>query len=81
MKNNIQDWDNRIGLPDNISLDKDKTITTNDDLPEPDFDDDFDNDNAEPDYYQCNSCGKIHGKRPMGGMCQRCDAYVEEGYY
>lgn len=55
---------------------------THDDLPEPDFDDDdFDDDNIEPDYWQCNSCGKIHGKKPLGGMCERCDAYVEEGYY
>jgi hypothetical protein len=43
------------------------------------FDDDQDEDQT-PDAWGCSCCGKIYGRRPMGGMCD-CAGYVEELYY
>jgi hypothetical protein len=46
------------------------------DLPDEDEDE-----NKEPDYWLCYSCHKVHSRRPIGGMCDRCAADVSEEYY
>lgn len=33
-----------------------------------------------PDYWECTCCGTTRTHRPMGGLCPKCDAQMEEGY-
>lgn len=38
---------------------------------------DFDDDESEYTVWTCG-CGTVVAKRPMGAMCPRCSAYMEE---
>ncbi len=45
-----------------------------------DFDDE--EDDNEPDYWECLSCGHSSVKRPsFGGQCPRCMHHMEEGHF
>lgn len=49
-------------------------------LPEPDFDDDFDDDDG-PDYYVCNCCGYTCVEYHGAWGCPNCTAIMEEANY
>lgn len=54
---------------------------TNENLPEPDFEFDEDEDNQEPDGYECNCCHGIQSHNRFGGMCNKCDAQALEPFW
>lgn len=42
---------------------------------------DDDEDNKEPDFYECFCCGHSQTKKPSGFGCPKCTAQMEEGYF
>lgn len=44
-------------------------------------DDQEENQNTEPDYYACYSCGYTTSRKQRSGMCPRCDSYLSEENY
>lgn len=51
---------------------------------EDDYDDYFEDDDndGEPDYWECLCCNYSCIKRPaFGGQCPKCSARMEEGYF
>lgn len=45
------------------------------------FHDDDEEEDEGPDYWECYGCMRTYGRRPIGGMCDSCGSYVEEGHY
>lgn len=76
-KNCLNETANSHGICAQCELHEKQIESMEDDF----YDDEYDDDPQEPDYWECHGCMKSYGRRPMGGMCDSCGSYVEEGYW